>query len=96
MGRHGKFSLCRPVGLKGGRMILAAKKKPTVGKSVYYRMAQGKVLAAVITQINEDTVNLVVFSDNEYNKNGYPTFLLQNVEHGKGIGQWDWQPKEGE
>jgi hypothetical protein len=79
-----------------GLAVRKSASKPTVGRIVHYRTEQGTVLAAMVTQVSEDKVNLVVFADNEHNKQGYPTFLLQGVEQGKKKGQWDWPPREGE
>ena len=81
-------------------MIQVAKKnapKPTIGRIVHYRADQDRVLAAIVTEVKDrDVVNLVVFADNEHNKEGYPSYLVQNVEHGSKTEQWDWPPKEGE
>ena len=80
-------------------MILPPKKsasRPTVGRIVHYRTEQDTVLAAIITQVSENSVNLVVFADSEHNRQGYPTFLLQDIGQGKKKGQWDWPPREGE
>jgi hypothetical protein len=65
---------------------------PTIGRTVHYVLPNGKHRPAIISEVNPDTVNLVVFAGapDDFDQIGIVSSLVEGVEEGTEPGTWHW------